>query len=187
MLNGKTHQLSMAINSMAMLVITSRLYPIKSYETTIFLWFSYGFPMITEGELGIPSLQNGPPLWTRQAPSARSHCLGRRRNRRPDLSGIARPRAEGLDEVLGEKPPWKRETPEVVFLGEWLIDRWSMSCLFRWGKDDIYTYIYIYTSYVKKLCWPSLQFADRLFPWVNCKVNTWRGNHHKMELDIWPR
>ena len=32
--------------SMAMLVMTKGLKTIKSHKTTMFLWFSYGFPML---------------------------------------------------------------------------------------------------------------------------------------------
>ena len=45
MFNGKTHELSMAMFNSNLLVIEGKI-PIKSHWTTIFLWFSYGFPMV---------------------------------------------------------------------------------------------------------------------------------------------
>ena len=49
---GKTHEMSMAMFNSELLdsvrlTLPDGLYSIKSYETSIFLWFSYGYWLLT--------------------------------------------------------------------------------------------------------------------------------------------
>ena len=47
-INGKTHELPMVIFN-SYVGHDQRVNPIKSHETTVFPWFSYGFPLVFLG------------------------------------------------------------------------------------------------------------------------------------------
>ena len=119
--------------------VSQRVNPVKSHTIRIFLWFSYGFPMISIGfSHGLPSI---PGRFPRDpAPSG----LGRRcrGERRRAAAGRVGQRGRGV------RPARAGDGPVVSAGGSWWVVLYMYICIHVYVYVNAYVYIYSIYTYI---------------------------------------